>query len=199
MKPINEKTISQILEYIKQEQKETGRSPSYRNIQKKIKASSLSVVSRYIGVLKERGLIESGEKGSIAIDSRLKYSEPIPVPLVGCVPCGGPVLAIENIEGTFALPSEIFGKGQLFMLRAQGRSMIGVGIKDGDILVIRKQNYAEYGDIVVAIIDGEATLKTYRPQKDHIVLHPENPEFEDLILEDCHIVGVLASAIHKFK
>lgn len=115
------------------------------------------------------------------------------------MPCGGPILAIENIEGTFALPEEIFGSGELFMLRAEGTSMIGAGVDDGDILVIRKQNFADSGDIVVAIMGEEVTLKRFIPQKDHIILRPENPAFQDILLKEVNIIGVLVRSIHKHK
>jgi repressor LexA len=199
MKKINEEVLEMILEYIKRYQKENGRSPSYRDIQRKLSLSSLSIVHRYINELKARRLLEGEEGKSIYIDPRLTHSTPVSVPLVGCVPCGGPILAIENIEGTFALPEEIFGSGELFMLRAQGKSMIGAGVDDGDILVIRKQDFAESGDIVVAIIDEEVTLKRFLPQKDHIILRPENPTFKDIILKEVRILGVLLRSIHKHK
>lgn len=199
MKKINEEALEIILEYINEHQKEKGRSPSYRDIQKKLNLSSLSVVHRYINELKVRGLLEGEEGKSIYIDPRLSHSRPKPVPLVGCVPCGGPILAIENIEGTFALPEEIFGSGELFMLRAEGTSMIGAGVDDGDILVIRKQNFADSGDIVVAIMGEEVTLKRFIPQKDHIILRPENPAFQDILLKEVNIIGVLVRSIHKHK
>jgi repressor LexA len=198
MKVLDEKTLTNILTFISTHQKERGISPSYRSIQQFIKATSLSVVHRYINELKTRGLLAQETSGSIYIDPRLASKKTTSVPLLGYVTCGSPILVIENIEGSYPLPSEIFGDSDLFMLMAKGTSMIGAGIRDGDILVIKKQSFASPEDIVVALLGEEATVKRYRPTPTHIILHPENPNLQDIIVKECQIIGKVVSFIHRF-
>lgn len=198
MRIINEKILSNILDYISSFQKERGMSPSFRSIQSHIGATSLSIVHRYIRELKFRNLLSSENTGSIAIDPRLASKRTVSVPLIGYVPCGTPILALENIEASYPMPSELFGMPDLFMLIAKGHSMIGAGIRDSDILVIKKQNFASPRDIVVALIGEDATVKRYLPSNNQIILHPENPAMEDIIVPDCQIIGVVVSYIHKF-
>lgn len=97
------------------------------------------------------------------------------------------------------VPKAIFGNGNLFMLRAKGDSMIDAGIKDDDLIVIRKQNTAENGDIIVAMMNGETTLKRFYKRNGKVVLHPENKEMKDIIVKDCEIQGVLVSCIHIYN
>ena len=108
-----------------------------------------------------------------------------------------PILAQENIESVCSLPCEIFGSGELFMLHAEGDSMEGVGIKSGDLLVVKKSSSAQNGQIVVALMDDSATVKTFYQKKDHIVLHPENEKYDDIISRDVKILGVVEHFIHK--
>lgn len=198
MKRLDENTLTNILTYISSHQKERGLSPSYRKIQSFIKASSLSIVHRYINELKTRNLITQENSYSIYIDPRLASQKTISVPMLGVVACGSPILAIENIEASYPLPSEIFGASDLFMLVAKGDSMINAGIKNGDILVIKKQSFAYPEDIVVALIGEEATVKRYRPTPNNIILHPENPNLEDIVVRECQIIGKVVSYIHRF-
>jgi repressor LexA len=128
--------------------------------------------------------------------------ESVSVPLIGEIACGSPILAVENYEGVYRLPNEFVGSGEHFMLRAKGSSMTGVGIRSGDYLIIREQPEADYGQIVAACIDGEATVKTYRPQDDRIVFHAENPKYEDIEVKrgtDCRILGVVCGCFHSFR
>ena len=108
---------------------------------------------------------------------------------------GVPKFAEENIEEYVCLPESLFGRGEFFLLRARGDSMIGAGIEDGDLVLIRQQNTAEYNQIVVALVDDEATLKRFRPNEDHICLHPENNRYEDIIVDSCLIQGVAVKVI----
>ena len=93
------------------------------------------------------------------------------------------------------LPVSLFGKGEFYVLRAKGDSMIDAGIDDRDLVVVRQQNTADYNQIVVALIEDEATLKRYRPEADRVILHAENPEFEDIIVDSCAIQGVAVKVI----
>lgn len=197
MKNINEKFAQELLDYIKTYQIENGRSPSYRNIMKRFKLSSLSVVCRYVELLHQRGQIGKDKLGGIEISNNLCCDRTIIAPIVGTVTCGKPILAQENIEGVFQLPSAIFGSDELFLLRAEGDSMAGVGIQSGDILAVKKCETAENGQIVVALLDDEATVKTFYRKKEHVVLHPENPRYDDIITKDVKILGIVEHFIHK--
>ncbi len=197
MKIINETLLDKLLSYIKTYQMKNGRSPSYRNIMNQLNFSSLSMVCRYIEILGQRGELQKDSLGSIEISSNLNCTDTIIAPIVGTVTCGKPIYAQENIEGMYTLPSAIFGKGELFLLHAEGDSMEGVGIKSGDILAVRKSDYAENGQIVVALIDDSATVKTFYKKKDHIVLHPENSRYDDIITKDVKILGIVEHYIHK--
>lgn len=198
MKNINENLLENMLCFIKKYQIEYGRSPSYRVIMKQFSISSLSVVCRYVEKLMQRNLLEKDKLGGIEISENLNCANTIIAPIVGTVTCGKPIYAQENIEGNYQLPSAIFGNNEVFMLYADGDSMQGVGIKSGDILVVRKTNSAENGQIVVALIDDSATVKTFYKKKDFIVLHPENDRYDDIILKDVKILGVVQHNIHKF-
>lgn len=118
--------------------------------------------------------------------------------MVGEIACGQPNFAVENIEESYALPEALFGSGDLFMLRTFGDSMIDIGIRKGDLIVIRKQNTADDGEVVVAMVNGETTLKRlYRDGKD-IILHPENKKMKDIRVKSCEVQGVLVSCIKMY-
>ncbi|UKI14112.1 MAG: transcriptional repressor LexA [Clostridiales bacterium] len=112
---------------------------------------------------------------------------------------GQPVDAVEQIEESVALPRTIFGNGSLFMLRAKGESMIEAGIRPNDLVVVRQQNAAENGEIVVAMIDGETTLKRFYRRNGKIILHPENSTMKDIIVKECEIQGVLVGCIKIYE
>ena len=202
MQIMDENKIGRVLTCIQRYQVDTGRSPSYPEIMRRCRLASIGQVQRCIRVLKERGEIESGRNGTIALDYRFS-GETVGIPLIGEIACGSPVMAVENYEGVYRLPEELVGNGENFMLRAKGDSMTGVGIFNGDLLIVREQPAADYGQIVAAMIDGEATIKTYRPQKHKIVLHAENPRYKDIVVEseaeDFRILGVLVGSFHKFN
>jgi repressor LexA len=197
MKVLNEKLLEEICQYIKTYQVRQGRSPSYRNIAGHFNLSSLSLVSRYVDVLTDRGMIAKDEKGKI-YSSAFDSTSVVIAPMVGVVTCGNPILAQENIEAVCSLPTEIFGSGEMFLLTAEGDSMIGRGILSGDVLVVRKTSVAHNGQIVVALIDDSATVKTFIKQQDFVVLHPENEKYDDIITRDVSILGVVEHCIHKF-
>lgn len=153
--------------------------------------SSLNLVQRYVLGLEREGRIERTRLGSIDVPYQLKPGGTTIVPLVGQIVCGEPNFEMENIEESFALPQSIFGSGELFMLRAYGDSMVDVGIDEGDLVVLRKQNTANDGNIVVALTNGNNTLKRLYHRNGKIVLHPENKTMKDIIVSDCEIQGVL--------
>lgn len=196
MKQYNEAQLLKLQEFVKDQQLKMGKSPSYREIMKHVGFSSLSMVCRYVDLLASRGLLKK-EKGKIALSENLNRGDITIAPVVGTVTCGRPILAQENIESLESLPSGIFGNGELFLLHAEGDSMQDAGIQDGDLLVVRQTNSAENGQIVVALIDDSATVKTFYKHNDHIVLRPQNPRYDDIVLKDVTILGVVGHCIHK--
>jgi repressor LexA len=150
--------------------------------------------------MREHGMIDyAGARNIITKKKRISTTASISVPLLGAVSCGIPKFAEGNIEEYVQLPVSLFGKGEFFLLRANGDSMIEAGIDHGDLVLVRCQNHAKSGQIVVALIgDDEATLKRFYPEpgKGIIRLHPENSKLDDIIVEDCVIQGV---AVHVLK
>lgn len=198
MRVMSEQTAQEVLEYNIAYQKEHGVSPSFRKIMNALNLGSLATVQRYVKKLETDGLLKRTDLGNIELLPQLAKGQSVIAPLVGEIACGEPCLEVENIEESYALPRAIFGSGDLFMLRAFGDSMIDVGINKGDLLVIRKQNEAENGDIVVALVNGENTLKRFYREKDKIILHPENKALENIVVKNCEIQGVLVSCIKMY-
>lgn len=198
MRTLNEETLRRMEEYIRERQRKDGVSPSYRRIMHALGMSSLNLVQRYVLALENQGRIRRTRLGSIALPKRLDAGKNKITPLVGDIACGQPSFAEENIEASYALPEAIFGKGELFMLHTHGDSMIDAGIREGDLIVVRKQNTADDGQIVVALVDGEATLKRLFHRNGKIVLHPENRQMQDIVMENCEIQGVLVSCIKMY-
>jgi repressor LexA len=206
MRTVNEQKIQDVLKYIMGYQKECGHSPAYRKIMRSCRLPNIGHVQRCIRILKERGELESGRGGKIALN-HLFSSGSVGIPLIGEIACGSPIMAIENYEGVYRMPEEFIGSGEHFMLRAKGQSMTGAGIRSGDLLIIREQPVADYGQIVAAMIDGEATVKTYLPQEDKIILRAENPKYDDIEVDiedeitadSFRLLGVLVGCYHKFN
>lgn len=198
MRTLNPNTLERVENYITEYQKKNGKSPSYRQIMHGVGMSSLNLVQRYVLALENQGRIRRTRLGSIALPKRLDAGKNKITPLVGDIACGQPSFAEENIEASYALPEAIFGKGELFMLHTHGDSMIDAGIREGDLIVVRKQNTADDGQIVVALMDGEATLKRLFHRNGKIVLHPENRQMQDIVVENCEIQGVLVSCIKMY-
>lgn len=198
MKTLNERKLAELLEFINKYQTQNGKSPSYRTIMKAMRFTNLASVFRYVGRLEADGKIQKNDFGGIKISRKLNPDRTIIAPLLGTVTCGQPILAVENIEGTYSLPADIFGTGETFLLHAKGQSMIDAGIKDKDILVVRKCQNVDDGDIVVALIDEEATVKRFFKKRNRIVLHPENKEYKDIIVDNVQILGKVISCIHNF-
>ena len=176
-----------------------GVSPSTREIAAGT-GLSLATVSRYLSYMRENGMIDYvGQRNIITQRKRMTSTGSNKVPLLGAVSCGIPKFAEGNIEEYVQLPTALFGKGDFFLLRASGDSMIEAGIDNGDLVLIKHQDHAEPGQIVVALIgDDEATLKRFYPEPQHgiIRLHPENPALDDIIVENCAIQGI---AVHVMK
>ena len=168
-----------------------GATPTVREIAADV-GLAYSTVSRYLTFMKEQGIVESeGSRNIITRQSKRDAEGFCRVPVLGSVSCGLPKFAEENIEEYVKLPVSLFGKGDFFLLRAKGDSMINAGIEDGDLVLVRKTDTADYNRIVVALIgEEEATLKRFRPDGEVIRLHAENPNYDDIIVNDCIIQGV---------
>ena len=198
MRTLNEETLRRMEEYIRERQLKDGLSPSYRRIMHALGMSSLNLVQRYVLALENQGRIRRTRLGSIALPKHLDAGKNKITPLVGDIACGQPSFAEENIEASYALPQSLFGDGELYLLHTHGESMVDIGIRPNDLIVIRRQNYADDGQIVVALIDGEATLKRLFHRDGKIVLHPENRQMRDIVVENCEIQGVLVSCIKMY-
>ena len=196
---------AEILSFIRERLRTNGYPPSIREIGSAVGLSSSSTVHGYLNRLEEDGLIRRDPTKPRAIElvaeSPWRQKEMIPVPLVGRVTAGLPVLAEENIEDTFPLPASLLGRGNedLFMLTVSGESMIKVGIHDGDFLLVRPCDSAKNGDIVVALVDGEeATVKRFWKDGKQILLKPENDAMEPIRQEHVDILGHVVGLFRKF-
>ena len=183
-----------IEDYINSFRNRQGSTPSVRQIASGV-GLAVGTVSKYLSYMRENGVLDYDGHRNITTRKSKGLMNMLYVPLLGTVSCGIPKFAEENIEEYVCLPESLFGRGEFFLLRARGDSMIGAGIEDGDLVLIRQQSTAEYNQIVVALVDDEATLKRFRPKKDHICLHPENNHYEDIIVDSCLIQGVAVKVI----
>lgn len=161
-----------------------------------------STVGRYLAYMREQGVIDyAGHRNITTRQTKQMHNESVKVPVLGSVSCGVPKLAVENIEEYIRLPVALFGRGDFFILRANGDSMIEAGIDDGDLVLIREQNYADPGQIVVALMDDEATLKRFypEPEKRRFRLHPENSALKDIYVKECIIQGVAVKVLKDLE
>ncbi len=195
MADMNPKAL-QILDYIR-DRIDEGLPPSVREICAALDIKSTSTAHKYLGELRERGLIEKGDRLNRAIT--LPDDRSVRVPLVGTVTAGQPILAVEEIEGYIPYRSRSLHSRDLFALHVRGESMINAGILDGDIVVVRRTPTAENGDIVVALVEDEATVKRFYKEKGHFRLQPENDEMEPIIVDSVSILGRVISLIREYE
>ena len=201
-----------ILKFIEKQVKEKGYPPSVREIGKAVGLSSTATVHSYIAGLAKKGyikkedqkgrtlkLLKGGLDGQQKIEDKPLYNgkELVDVPVIGKITAGEPILAVENITDTFPIPLDFVGNSESFMLTVRGESMIEAGILDGDYILVRKQDIARNGEIVVALIGDEATVKTFYKEKDYIRLQPENHTMDPIIVPDCRILGRVAGVFRK--
>ena len=189
-----------VFNYIKEKIQTTGYPPSVREICAALGFKSTSSAHQYIERLANKGYISKDDLKTRAIKI-VGTETTIPLPIVGKVAAGEPILAQENIEDYFAIGESFFNKDSLkndnFILKVQGESMINAGINNGDYIIVSKQNTARNGQIVVAMIDGEATVKTFYKEKDYVRLQPENDTMEPIIARDVEIVGKVIGLFRK--
>lgn len=197
MKKIDEK-INAVYDFTVNFISENGFPPSVREICSKLKIKSTATAYSYIEKLKARGLLGKSPLKKRAITLLNKQNDFKSVPLVGTVRAGAPIFAVENLEGYYPIPDELNTGGTEFALKVKGDSMINAGIYENDILIVNQQNFAENGEIVVALIDDSATVKRFFKRDDKVVLHPENDYMADMIFDDVSILGVVKGLMRKF-
>ena len=201
-----------ILKFIEDQVIKNGYPPSVREIGKAIGLSSTATVHAYLAKLEKQGFIKKEDKKGrtlkvikgtdgqpITRTNKNFYAqrELVDVPVIGKITAGQPILAVENVTDTFPIPIDFVGNSESFMLTVRGESMIEAGILDGDYILVKKQSNANNGEIVVALIDEEATVKTFYKEKDHIRLQPENHTMDPIIVPDCKILGKVAGVFRK--
>ncbi len=206
-----------VLEVIRDSIERRGYPPSVREIGEAVGLSSASSVAHQLSVLQKKGWLRRDPNRPRALDVRLpgdsvhaapaadpggtgnEFAVPAPtyVPLVGRIAAGGPVLAEQALEDVFPLPRELVGDGTLFMLKVAGDSMVEAAICDGDWVVVRQQPTAENGEIVAAMIDGEATVKTYKRRDGHVWLLPHNPAFEPIPGDEATVLGRVVTVLRR--
>ncbi|MFI7448624.1 transcriptional repressor LexA [Nonomuraea sp. NPDC049714] len=182
-----------------------GHPPSTREIGRAVGLRSSSSVSKHLRSLEEKGLLHRGTAMTRPIDVRPFLRAPAPepaddlvtVPVVGDIAAGSPIPADEHMDGTLTLPRDLTGRGNVFGLRVRGDSMIDAAICDGDIVVVRQQPEAHSGQIVAAMIDGEATVKVYRRRDGHVHLEPRNPLYDIIDGDSAVVLGIVVSVLRS--
>ena len=190
-----------VLDYIIKTIDERGYSPTIRDIQTDLGYRSTSTVHLYLTRLEDYGYIQrdSGKSRTMKIDEKVSDLSG-KIPLLGRVTAGAPILAVENFEGFngFAADSTQYNRKNLFALRVKGTSMIEAGIFDGDVVVVDRRNFAENGEIVVAMVDDEATVKTFYKENGHYRLQPENSNMKPIIVDELSIIGKVIASIRYY-
>jgi len=184
----------EILEYIKEEILKKGYPPAVREICEAVHLKSTSSVHSHLETLEKNGYIRRDPTKPRAIEIcddsfQMVRKEMVSLPVVGTVAAGQPILAQQNIDNYFPIPAEFVPDGESFVLKVKGDSMINAGIFDGDQIFVKCCNTAQNGDIIVALVDDSATVKTFYKESDHIRLQPENDSMEPIIVQDCAILG----------
>ncbi len=200
-----------ILDFISSATADRGYPPSMREIGEAVGLTSSGSVDYQLKILGEKGFItrdanraralEVVSPATAGVPEHLAEGDLMPtaayVPLVGQIAAGGPILAEQSVEEIFPLPKSLVGEGQLFMLTVKGDSMIDAAICDGDFVVVRQQSTCENGDIVAALLDDEATVKTFKKRDGHVWLMPHNPAYEPILGDHAQIMGKVVSVLRK--
>lgn len=197
MRKKNPELYQTIKNYVELHYEKEGRSPTVREIESGT-GITRPTVQRYLTAMRESGEIEyNGIRGVRTMSMSKTARESTAVALVGAIACGTPIYAEENVQEYYRFPAALLGQGTYFMLHAKGESMIEADISDGDLVLVRQQNTAEPGQIVVALIDDEATLKRFYPEPEYhrIRLHPENETMDDIYVENCLVQGIAVKVL----
>ena len=197
------KKQQEILEYIKEQILAKGYPPALRDICEAVHLRSTSSVHAHLETLEENGYIRRDPAKPRAIEIiddefNLAKREVVNVPMVGTITAGQPILAVESIENYFPIPAEVMPNAETFMLRVKGDSMVNVGIFDGDQILVERRNTARNGEIVVALIDDSATVKTFYKEKGHYRLQPENDYMDPIIVDHVEILGKVIGLFRLF-
>ena len=196
---LDEKKLYAVLDFINEYSEDNGFPPTVRDMCRELGIKSTATAYDYINRLRDKGLLDKAEGKKRAV--ALKCGESVRVPLIGTVTAGQPIFATENFEGFYALPTAEFRGDNLFMLRVKGNSMIEAGIYNGDKVVVQKQETADNVEIVVAMFDDGisegATVKRLFKRDGKIVLHPENSELNDFVLDEVTILGKVVGLIRS--
>lgn len=198
------KKQSEILAYIKNEILQKGYPPAVREICEAVNLKSTSSVHSHLETLEKNGYIRRDPAKPRAIEIcdnqfHLIRTETISLPVVGTVAAGTPILAEQNIDAYFPIPSDLLPKGvDAFVLKVKGDSMINVGIANGDQIFVQRCSTAQNGDIVVAMLEDSATVKTFYQENEYIRLQPENDEMEPIIVSECQILGKVFAVFHQY-
>ena len=210
-----------VLDYMKKEIREKGYPPTVREICNALNIKSTSTVHKDIANLEKKGylrkdpakpralmIVDQGESTAVSAgqasvaDSEVMPADVVEIPVVGRIAAGTPILAEQNIEDSFPVPSRFVNGGNNFMLTVRGESMIEAGIMDGDYILVEQQQTARNGEIVVAMVDGfesEATVKTFYREDDHVRLQPENSSMNPIIVKDVKILGKVKGVFRYFS
>ena len=192
----------QVLEIVRRHLMKNGQSPTVREIARELCVSSTCTVHKHLTALEKKGLISKTKYGYRSIELPGEYSPRqvrfTSVPLVGRVAAGQPLLAAENLDGYLPIPADMAHGEGLFALKVRGDSMIDAGIFDGDVIVARQQSIADNGDIVVALVEEEATVKRFFKESGQVRLQAENPAYPPIITPNVQILGKVALSIRQF-
>lgn len=195
-------TQEKILEFIKQEIREKGYPPSVREICEAVSLKSTSTVHGHLQRLEKKGLLHRDDMKPRAIEvlagKERETENIVSVPVIGEVAAGVPIPAEQEFIEEMPLPESFVGPGEHFILNVRGTSMIDAGIRDGDMVVVRRQQTADNGEIVVAMIDGEATVKRFFRENGHFRLQPENETMEPIIVDDVIILGKVTALLRQY-
>ena len=196
---VSEEKLIRVMDYIRKFSEENGYTPSVREIGKECGIKSTATAHSYLEKLQTRGFLNkaTNKKRSVTIGK----SSGVSIPLIGTVTAGQPVFAYENYEDYYTFPMGEFKGEDLFMLRVDGTSMIDAGIMNGDKIIVRRQETAENGEIVVALVEDSATVKRFYRRSGQIILHPENESLSDMIFEDgqVSILGKVVGLMRNYR
>ena len=193
----------EILEYMKQEILNKGYPPTVRELCDAVHLKSTSSIHSHLETLEKNGYIRRDPSKPRAIEIvddnfNLTRREVVNVPIVGSIAAGQPLLAIQNVDNYFPIPAEYMPNQNTFMLKVKGESMINAGIFDGDVILVKQQSTAKNGEMVAALVEDSATVKTFYKEDGHIRLQPENDNMDPIIVPDCQILGVVFGVFRFF-
>ena len=196
---IREEKLTKVMDYIRKFQEDNGYTPSVREIAQECNIKSTATVHTYLERLRDKGYLTKTDRKKRSVT--IGKGSGITIPLIGTVTAGQPIFAYENYEDYYTFPTGEFKGEELFMLRVQGTSMIDAGIMNGDKIIVRRQSTAENGEIVVAMVEDEATVKRFYRRNGQVILHPENEALSDMVFEDgqVSILGKVIGLMRNYR